>query len=274
MICIRSYGNQIRCGNYTLHSKFASAANFISNDRFAFVVDSRVGAGPLNIVIEGIPIDSLQHLEVTDDRLFLNGYYTLSDDSQLYNADITIDWINRTQFIQNLPNFEDALIQYSPQKSLAFLINPARKKEFSTPFDLAIANRIEDGMNLLLQGDYRMGTEKLKGVGYGLTPSGDDFISGFLIALNVCQKIFSADLSAIISRIHNAAKSNNKFTNTFLDCAADGQVSEKFQKLIYVLDNPGKKETPIYTRELLTVGATSGADQAVGFLIGIKRFAR
>jgi hypothetical protein len=272
MIGVRSYGNQIRCGAYALHSKFASAANFISGDRFAFVVDSRVGAGPLNIVIEGVPIESLQRLDIMNDRFFLNGNQILSDDSKMFDANIQIDCTDRTRFTHNLPYFEDALIRHSPPKSLAFLIDPARISEFSSSFELAFVDKIKEGINVLLHDDYEGGTNKVKGVGYGLTPSGDDFISGFLIALNVYQKISKMDLSAIISTTHSAARSENEFTNAFLDCAAEGQISEIFQRLIYALGSPIKQDITNCTRELLTVGATSGADQAVGFLIGIKRF--
>jgi hypothetical protein len=272
MIGLLSYGNQIRCGRYELHSKFPSAANFISDDMFAFVVDSRVGAGPLNIVLEGASPDSVCSLEVRNDSFCLNDNWISFNDAAPYDSNIEIDGFNRNIFKRNIQFLEDALIKYSPPKSLAFLLDGKRKTEFTSSFDLAIVNRLGQGLEKLRAGDYRSGGEMMKGVGYGLTPSGDDFISGFLIALTVCQTILDIDLSRAIEMLHQAAKGGNAFTNTFLGCAACGQVSEKFKKLIHALCRSEEDEIISCTRRLLAVGATSGADQAVGFLIGMKRF--
>jgi hypothetical protein len=267
-----SYGNQIRRGRYKLHSTFTSAVNFFLDDAFVFVVDARVGAGPLNIVLEGASLKSLRSLEIHTDVFHLNDDTISFNDSTLYDSNIHIDGFKRNIFRHNLEFLEDALIEYSPPGSLAFLIDNNRKAEFTTAFDLAIVNRLEEGWKKLLAGDYRAGAQMMKGVGYGLTPGGDDFISGFLIALNVCQRISTTDLSPIVEILHRAAKGGNAFTNTFLDCAARGQVSEKFQNLIHVLCHSEENEIISCTRRLLTVGATSGADQAIGFLIGMKRF--
>jgi hypothetical protein len=267
-----SYGNQIRCGTYQLHSKFSSAANFFSDDAFVFVVDTRIGAGPLNIVLEGIKMDTLRSLEIKNNCIYLDDYQLLFGDSTRFDSDIQLEEINKNKFQFNMQFLENALIEYSPPKSLAFLMDNRRRTEFASSFDLAIMNRLEKGLKELLVGYYQSGVDAIKGLGYGLTPSGDDFISGFLIALNVCQQILKTDFSQIVNVIQRTARSSNSFTNIFLDCAARGQVSEKFQKLIYALCYSDEKNVVYCTQQLLTVGATSGADQAVGFLIGAKRF--
>ena len=271
MIALLSYGSQIRRGRYTLHSKFASAANFFSDDAFAFVVDSRAGAGPLNIVVEGTAPDSVRSLEIHNGSFHLDENRISIKDSALYDSDIHIDGFNRTLFRHNQRVLEDALIKYSPPRSLAFLIDHKRKTEFTSSFDRAIVKRLEEGLKKLLAGDYRGGGEMMKGIGYGLTPSGDDFISGFLVALNVRQRILHTDLSPAIKTLHQAAKGGNVFTNAFLDCASRGHVSEKFKRLIHALCHSEEDEIVSCTRRLLSVGATSGADQAVGFLIGMTR---
>lgn len=272
MIALLSYGNQLRCGKYELHSKFTSAANFILDDAFAFVVDPKVGAGPLNIVLEGATPGSVHSLEIDGDSFHLNANRISFTDSVLYDPDIHIGRVDRIQFRSNLPVCENALIQYSPPRSLAFLLDARRKREFTSALDSAIVSRIDEGVKGLLAGDYRGGGALLKGVGYGLTPGGDDFISGFLIALQVGQKIASADLSSALTMLHRAAKGGNAFTNAFLDSAARGHVSEKYKTLIHALCHAEQHDVISCTRRLLTVGATSGADQAVGFIIGMKRF--
>lgn len=270
MIELLSYGDQLRPGRYSLHSRFGSAANFVSESGFAFVVIPGVGAGPLNIVVSDPPVSTLSELEIAPDMVMLNGRPASSGDSKLYDSEIRgfgIDW---GRFIRNLPEVERALIRFAPPKSLLFLIDPERKTEFATPFDLAIAHRIEEGVRMLLGGDHHGGTQRIRGVGYGLTPSGDDFLSGFLIALNLREKVAGEGLSPVISVIKNAAMGGNRFTNAFLECASSGRVSEKFKRLIIAMGSSGNDSIESRTRDLLGVGSTSGADQAVGFLKGIK----
>jgi hypothetical protein len=272
MIGLLSYGDQIRCGTYQLQSKFSSAANFFSDEAFAFVVDSSVGAGPMNIVLEGIRPGFCRSLEIHNDCIVLNDEHFAFNDSICFNSNIQIDDIDANKFKVNATIFENNLIQHSPSKSLTFLIDPARKNDFKTSFDLAVVNRFEMGLKKFLSDDYQTGVELIKGLGCGLTPSGDDFISGFLIALHVSQIILKTDFSQIISDIHKTAKGGNAFTNIFLDCAARGHVSGKYQKLIHALCHSEENEIIYCTQRILAVGATSGADQAVGFLTGIKRF--
>ena len=112
----------------------------------------------------------------------------------------------------------------------------------------------------------------MRGLGPGLTPSGDDLISGLLIALNMLQALQLGDYLQEIELIHQTAEGNNPFTNAFLQCAAKGQVNEKFKWSIESLLQGGEYEINRNLNLVLNMGETSGADQAVGFLTGLKRF--
>ncbi len=272
MIRLLSYGNQIRCGTYRLHSKFSSAANFFSDDAFAFIVEPSLGAGPLNIILEGTAVGALDSLEVGCDALYMNDEKIPLNPSVCYDSTISVGEIDRIKFKGNLRFFEAALLEYSPPKSLVFLIDERRKKEFRSTFDFLVANSFEEGMKNMLAGEYQKGSEKMRGLGYGLTPSGDDFLSGFLIALNVYQEIAHINLAHTIGSIVKVARGSNDFINAFLMCAARGHLTEKFKNLIRALACAEEDEIISCTRHVVGIGATSGADQAVGFLIGMRRF--
>jgi len=82
----------------------------------------------------------------------------------------------------------------------------------------------------------------IKGLGPGLTPSGDDFNSGLLIALNVVnninekpQRFRKTSEVCVIGQVYEAAKGKNLFTNSFLSCASKGNLFYKFRKLLSAL---------------------------------------
>ena len=126
----------------------------------------------------------------------------------------------------------------------------------------------------MLLGDVFKGAQTLKGLGHGLTPSGDDCIAGFMTALHVMQKITGKDMTGTIEGIYTIAKSSNVFTDSFLYCASQGFLFDKFKKLIDAILSGTETEVVQSVEQVLTVGHSSGADQAVGFLIGIKRFSQ
>ncbi|MGA2624024.1 MAG: DUF2877 domain-containing protein [Bacteroidota bacterium] len=272
MIRVVSHGKQLRRGAYSLHSKFASAVNFSCGNDFAFVVAMNTGAGPLNIVLQGMRLDSLNSLEIDNDSICLNGIRFAFSSSTLFDPRIEIYGYDQDNFKRNLKTFEQALVAFSQPASLAFLLDETRKGNFTSSFDIEYVRRFESAYRTFFPNTYLRGIEMVKGLGPGLTPSGDDFISGLLIALNVRQAAFRIDLSQTIHSIYQIAQGTNPFTNAFLRCAARGEVSEKFKRLIGSLFHSERKEIIESTQRLLIVGATSGADQAVGFLIGLKRF--
>jgi hypothetical protein len=272
MIEIVSHGNQIRRGKYYLHSKFTSAVNFCSDDSFVFVVNKEVGSGPLNIVVQGVAVDSVSSLDVGSDGFYLNGDKFCIDELKIYDSKLQISDFSEKKFKHNLSFFESTLIEFSPPKSLAFLLDESRKNEFTSSFEIEYVKRCQNAVQLFLSDDFLSGIKMLKGLGPGLTPSGDDFISGVLIALNLQSMINSFDNSNIIKQIYETVESRNHFTTAFLRCAANGFLFEKFKQLIDSLMHAGEDEIMQNTRSLFTIGATSGADQAVGFIIGIKRF--
>jgi hypothetical protein len=272
MIEVLSRGSQLRRGKYVLHSRFRSAVNFHSEHAFAFVVNPEIGSGPLNIVLQGIGMDSLKSLEVESNCLYVNGEKFVRHETQCYDSAIEASTCDRNLFLYNLRLFEKHLLLLSHPKSLVFLLDGKRKAVFTSSFETEYAKRCESGLGKILSGDLANGISIMKGLGPGLTPSGDDFNSGLLIALNLLQILHLDDYSQIIELVHRAAKGSNPFTNAFLQCAAMGQVGEKFKWLIESLLQGGEDEIISNLTLVLNTGETSGADQAVGFLVGLRKF--
>jgi len=115
------------------------------------------------------------------------------------------------------------------------------------------------------------GITRIKGCGFGLTPSGDDFIAGMLSELYLKQKIFSMDISEIRKQIYETAQGDNLISNTFLSLAFEGLFVERFKNFIHSLLYEGHEEIFTKIQEVLNVGETSGADMLVGFIFSMKK---
>ena len=272
MIELVSYGNQLCNGKYKLHSKFNSAVNFISGDTFVFVVSENVGPGPLNIVIKGIVPMSVNSLEIEDGCLILNGTKLEFDVGKLYDPLIYLLEFDYNNFIRNLGFLENSVIKSSSSHSLVFVLDSVRRSEFTSSFELEYVKRIDLGVQEILFGNILKGVGFIKGLGPGLTPAGDDFNSGILIALNLVEKICRWDMQKSIKLVWQEAVGSNLFTNAFLLCASRGLLFNKFRELINAALYSDQNIILNKTESVLSIGETSGADQLVGFLIGMKRF--
>jgi hypothetical protein len=104
--------------------------------------------------------------------------------------------------------------------------------------------------------------ERLLGLGYGLTPSGDDFILGILAVMSLGGRDPAA-LRPAISRYENP------FSRTILEDAGDGYFSEPLLSLMNHL--ACGKCPPDAIRALLRVGSSSGRDTLAGMYYALYR---
>jgi hypothetical protein len=108
----------------------------------------------------------------------------------------------------------------------------------------------------------------LVGLGGGLTPSGDDFLCGFLAAAR-CRPdpgrlpLRAALESAVLGRLG----ATNAISATLLRCAAEGKVARALDALARAIQ-AGRDPGPALAG-LCAFGHSSGMDTATGFLYGL-----
>jgi hypothetical protein len=268
-----SYGNAIRSGHYKVHSRFRSVVNFISGDSMVFVVKEDIGGGPLHIVLRGIVTSSISALIVADDHILLDDKRIEIPVEKGYNPALGLEYYDRNRLFENINLMQQIICLVSPPKSLAFLFDRGRNKLFSSPFEREFMHRMRVGAECFASGDAVSGVDLVKGTGYGLTPGGDDFIAGFLMALNLVQFMFHKDCSVLIRDVYAKARGANHFTNALLQLAARGEFVEKFKIVILSLFSEAENDLSDAVELLLSVGETSGIDTIIGLILGIKRFA-
>ena len=111
----------------------------------------------------------------------------------------------------------------------------------------------------------------LIGLGPGLTPSGDDFLGGMLIALHICgEKSVKKNLYV---QIKSLIDSTGPVSSSYLNAAAHGEGSHSLHQVINMLlkGNDAKLELAIHT--INQIGHTSGWDALAGVAVVLRKLA-
>jgi len=112
----------------------------------------------------------------------------------------------------------------------------------------------------------------LLGSGSGLTPSGDDLVSGVLLTLNRWKDVIFdvQDLDRLNQQVVEAAyRKTTTLSANLIECATLGLADER---LIEALDwlVSGREQEPTRIVEMLNWGSSSGIDVFVGYVIALS----
>ena len=292
-----SIGDQVKPGSYRLHSTFRRAVNYEHRGRLISVVDEAIGPGPLNIVLRsladggrarlssarrGLPQTTGRRAEdsralpaglplrvIAHTVLFAAHRYHFTS-RQRYHSTIELKAVDLHRLQHNLSALGESLKETAPPKSLAFLLDGKRRKNFRAGFERAFAEQITRGVYQVFQGRLLPGIRQLKGCGLGLTPAGDDFIAGFLIALHLLQRLDGQDCQSTADAVFRAAQGDNIFSNTFLDLARQGLLFGRMKDLLLALVAGSEGSVRRAARKLFDIGETSGADLATGLFMTLQ----
>lgn len=110
----------------------------------------------------------------------------------------------------------------------------------------------------------------LVGLGNGLTPSGDDFISGFISALGVIKDDRAkAALERIKSVLKRSVISTTDISRTMINASLEGKYRESIASFIGAILSRDKQELNLCIDKVLSIGSTSGADLSSGVVAGL-----
>jgi hypothetical protein len=262
-----SMGDQIEEGIYPFHSRFNRAVNFKQGDRLVSVVHDEIGDGPLSIVMRDLSVGTTQDpLVISDSKVVFEGREYRFTCQHRYCSTLKSGVAVSPRFRHNLCLFGELLRTTSPPKSLTFLLDDTRTHASRSSFERMFAAQVKRSVGQIFQGDQLEGVRTLSGCGLGLTPSGDDFIAGLLIGLN----LRGTGTRNLADRIFAAARSDNLFSNTFLDLARRGLLFGRMKHLILALQHDGEDVVRKCAHNLFTVGGSSGADLGTGFFMTLQ----
>jgi len=187
-----------------------------------------------------------------------------------YNSKLGVGPLEAARLAPNLRVLEKLLRASAPARSLAFLIDDGGGRTFASAFEKELARRLGAGVKQLAHGDLEGGAARIRGLGYGLTPSGDDFLAGFLLGMYALEMAAGLDLAADRHAVREAARGANPFSEVMLRSAVEGRCFERAQRLIQALFEGAEADVVRHARRLFAVGASSGADLGVGLFFSLK----
>ena len=268
---ILSSGDRIRPGVYEVKARFARSVLLLgAGDRPLFVVDKSIGAGPLNLVVADPNVFVAgESLAVgrgsgAPPRPCAVGGKVGSPTAQGSGVRPNYDRMEAPRFDSAMPRtdraklrrvLEMALPRQAPPDSLVSLFFPAgkiprlqenRDALFRKAFAHVAADRIAAGVRLV------------RGCGAGLTPAGDDFLCGWMLALRLRRR------GARAREILKHALGSNPVSNAFLELSAAGRVNVAVQKLL-------QAPSSARARAVCAFGHSSGADLLCGMLWGLGK---
>ena len=276
---VNSVGDQIsfkrkysHSGYYEIHSVFNNAVNFYTKKNIiASLVTRSIGGGPNNIVVDVNSLSFVKNIYIDGDKIILNNSFVCDISSPpIYNSTLSIPHKDIELFKSGLNEFEVILRKNAPPLSAVFLLDRRRINFFITPFEKNLARSLELFSNDVLNGNLGA-ISKLKGLGFGLTPQGDDILDGFMIALLVYDKLTGANTEEIRKEMFNLSRGGNIISDTFLFYSSLGYLYERMKTLVLSLFS----NDPILIKnaviDILNIGETSGADISTGFLLMSKK---
>jgi hypothetical protein len=111
----------------------------------------------------------------------------------------------------------------------------------------------------------------LAGLGPGLTPSGDDLLAGFVAAWTLVGEGLGGDRDAIermtAAVVAGAARGVSPLGRAWLEHARRGELLEPMTRFVGAFLGPAPGDLGAAARGVLSVGASSGTDWMVGFLL-------
>jgi len=228
-----------------------------------------IGDGPFNVVVDGAAgifagIEPGLPVTVEGMQLRVGGLRVDLENASTWEP--RPDWerlcSQRATISARLPLLRALCLRQASTGSFLSLLKSSPPNEIVLSTAQAAADALREGW----VGDaeqLQAGASGLAGLGSGLTPSGDDFLSGVMLWAwlahpappSFCQTLATATIPRTTT-----------LSAAFLRAAARGECSAPWHTLLAALNAGRDAEIATAAQEILAHGATSGADSLAGFL--------
>lgn len=285
--------NQERIGQ--IHSVFTRVVNVLtSGNRLISVVGADVGNGPINVVTNMPQSMSMTSIGIgkNDEVLNVDGSILMGKNVLIISTKNVQQWKPQMLFqgkvlaIEkikgNRKTMREVTCAYGRFSGLAQLIEYVEEGRLDklacqklNPFARKASPHLSILREAIKAKDYqgvRRSAQKLVGLGPGLTPSGDDVLSGLMTSLmlisqnlNICRGMVLEVNKNIISCVKGRT---TLISQEFLMHARAGEANEPILALIEKILTGKPNEVEETTKHVLAMGEASGADVVLGISLG------
>ncbi len=265
------YGDCLQPGLYRLYSCFTHAANYVRDKTLISLVTQQTGGGPNNIVIEGVDFQKIDWVYIDTSYIDADGIRCNRTAEREYHSTVYLKDASIDRVLINLDTVEQVLLSTASPKSLFSMLKKPSSHNGETAFTKNLVQRVSAGLHEFFKNRYKEGTRLVSGAGYGLTPSGDDLLAGFLSGIFLIQTITDENLDSVREKVFCESRTESVISRSFIHYAYIGRFYEHTKKLIHTLCGEAlcrehKKEVTRRTLRVISLGETSGADFITGLL--------
>jgi hypothetical protein len=272
-------------GGVVVHSRYGGALNLRTMEGLVSIVPQRVGRGPINIVLGDSDFPRLPLLDVGA-RLENHGGLVLGDtlldyrESERYNpsrsfslAPMAQEGISRNIEVARHRTIENG--RFGGVGGLLFgLWGVAVPNHMDTVFcrkALTPARSFVDSLRGGESRDLLSSSSEIIGLGPGLTPSGDDFLSGLMVAfVRGSENGLWRSETSRLRKVAEAAKGRTTTLSAeYVVLASGGEANEKVTTLVEAICT-GRPSVESSTLDVIRMGETSGTDLIAGALTGLR----
>jgi Protein of unknown function (DUF2877) len=239
-----------------------------------------MGAGPLNLLcapwFDELSLRTVLQpgdFAIVDDARFRAGPLSISlERAQLWHPPPVGPW-SRSSLARGLAAFADTLPRQLPSEGLARLLRPTGSISRSSPVlaaaEAPIRHLLETIGSMGADDIYGDQIEPLIGLGPGLTPSGDDYLGGLLIALSLIgrtrlrDRLWQALEPLLIRRTGDISRAH-------LAAAADGLGNSALHAVLCAILAGRTDVISVAVASIGGIGHTSGWDTLAGSIAGLR----
>ncbi len=257
------------------------------------VGNERIGRGPFTITCSAVPPFSSEQSPPAEmlfarNRIFDHrGRVCLNlDGAPLWQAGFATSAPDSAALADDLALLRVAARRSAPAESLGALIPTlchfsGQQPVATTPVASLVHRLVLDTIEQLRQvatthpesalpTTIAISLQRLIGLGYGLTPSGDDFCAGYLLGLAKMQQNGTA--LSLAGLLHDAAQRRTTAVSlAFFRALARGLVTQTHHQLLDCLGNQHCSQRHRILRDTADHGGTSGWDTLAGLVFGIEQ---
>jgi hypothetical protein len=273
-------GDMVEIGRYNLHAQFSRAAGFVGDGGLVTLGTRAMDDGPLNIVIPTLP-QGLTRLDVRTDTIVYHGRdvgFWNRRDGTIYDSAITgfppgASAVQRIK--ENGAALRDFLGQCGHPSSPRYLWTNEAPRFDCEQFEQAVALRIRAGAGAIRAGRWIAGTRSLRGVGIGLTPTGDDFLVGVVFGLHLAARAMGADAQSAVDLICDEALRGLQIRREpiiqgMYRMARQARAFQSLKDLLTAVVWRRADGVVPCARRVFSVGETSGTDLVAGLVWAIE----